>query len=219
MKKNRFKNIIPHLLWCGILFLSIQNSVAQDNKTKDAVDANATQIKTDSTVVNTNQEIIKDSVLFSKTLSFQKISFEIKGFKNQLIITTNGYTVDNKTVSKPIDGTITNAEIEDLNSDGYPEVIIFITASGTDNYGSIIGFSSNANKSMSEIAFPSFVDNPKINKGYNGHDEFAIVETNVVQRFPIYNEGKPTGKIRQIQYKLIDGEALRSLEITKIIEF
>ncbi len=186
-------------------------------------DTNTTKTITDSLVVNKNQEIKKDSVLFSKKLSFQNISFEIKGFKNHLLITPYGYLVDNRPVSKPIDGTITNAEIEDLNSDGFPEVMIYITSYGSGSYGTLIGFSSNSNKSMSEVAFPTSIDNPKINKGYRGHDEFAIVETNVVQRFPIYYEddtnSKPTGKMRQIQYKLKDGEASKLLVVDKIIEY
>jgi len=56
--------------------------------------------------------------------------------------------------------------------------------------------------------------------GYMGHDEFAIVETSLVRRFPIYKTGdsnsNPTGGTRQIQYKLKDGEGSRVFEIHKI---
>jgi hypothetical protein len=56
-----------------------------------------------------------------------------------------------------------------------------------------------------------------------GHDEFAMVENTFVQRFPIYNPGdtnaEPTGGTRQIQYKLVDGEASRLFEVDKVVEY
>jgi len=122
-----------------------------------------------------------------------------------------------------IDGSVTNAEIEDLNSDGFPEVLIYTTSAGSGSYGNVIGYSVNNGKSISQIYFPGIADNPKANKGYMGHDEFAIVETTLVQRFQLYNPGdpnsSPTGNIRQIQYKLRDGEASRKFVIDKIVEY
>ena len=55
-----------------------------------------------------------------------------------------------------------------------------------------------------------------------GHDEFAVVDNILVQKFPIYKKGdinsNPTGGIRQIQYKLKDGEASRIFAIDKIVD-
>ena len=101
--------------------------------------------------------------------------------------------------------------------------MIYITSAASGSYGTAIGFSGNNNKSMSEITIPRIVDNPKTNKGYMGHDEFALVEGTLVQRFPIYKEGdtnsKPTGGTRQIQYKLKNGEASKVFAVDKIIEY
>ena len=101
--------------------------------------------------------------------------------------------------------------------------MIYITSAASGSYGTAIGFSGNNNKSMSEITIPSMVDNPKANKGYMSHDEFALVEGTLVQRFPIYKEGdtnsKPTGGMRQIQYKLKNGEASKVFAVDKIIEY
>ena len=76
---------------------------------------------------------------------------------------------------------------------------------------------------MSAIYFPAIADNPNANKGYMGHDEFAVVELALIHRFKIYNEGdsnsNPTGKTRQIQYKLKDGEASRKFVVDKIFEY
>ena len=161
---------------------------------------------------------------FSRTLSLQNISFKVTALNDHLTIQPAGYELDNTLVSKEIEGmSVTNAEIEDLNSDGYPEILIYLNSDGSGSYGTVLGFSSNKNKSMSEISFPSVADNPKTNKGYMGHDEFAVVETTLSQRFPIYLDGDtnsgPTGKMRQIQYKLKDGEASRVFVVDKITEF
>ncbi len=168
-----------------------------------------------------------DPTVFHKSLSLQNIGFFIsstgEGSIQQLTIEPYGLEIDNDKISMEIDGIITNAEIEDLNSDGYPEILIYTVSAGSGSYGNVIGYSVNNGKSISQISFPNIADNPNANKGYMGHDEFAIVETTLVQRFQIYNEGdtnaNPTGNIRQIQYKLKDGEASRQFVIDKIIEY
>ena len=168
-----------------------------------------------------------DQRVFIKTLSLQNIGFDVsttgEGSMQQLTIQPFGLKIDNRKITKEIEGFVTNAEIEDLNSDGFPELLIYTTSAGSGSYGNVIGYSVNAGKSISEIYFPPIAENPKANKGYMGHDEFAIVETSLVQRFKIYKEGdtnsKPTGNIRQIQYKLKDGEASRKFIIDKIIEY
>ena len=167
------------------------------------------------------------SPAFIKTLSLQGITFDIyatnAGSVNTLTIQPRGLEIINDSVVHEIDGSVTNAEIEDLNSDGWPEVLVYINSAGSGSYGSVIGYSVNNGKSMSGIYLPDIMDNPEASKGYMGHDEFAIVETTLVRRFQTYNEGdsnaNPTGDMRQIQYKLVDGEASRLFKIDKILEF
>jgi hypothetical protein len=168
-----------------------------------------------------------DPRVFNKTLSLQNIGFDIsttgKGSIQQLTIQPYGLKKDNKKITVEVDGMVTNAEIEDLNSDGFPEILIYTTSAGSGSYGNVIGYSVNNGKSLSQIYFPSITDNPKVNKGYMGHDEFASVENTLVQRFKTFNandtNNSPTGNIRQIQYKLKEGEASRKFVIDKIIEF
>ena len=78
-------------------------------------------------------------------------------------------------------------------------------------------------KSLSQVSFPEIDPESKEAKGYQGHDEFAVVETVLARRFPIYLKGdsnaEPTGGTRQIQYRLKAGEAGWLLEVEKVIEF
>ena len=177
--------------------------------------------KKDALTVSTENKSEKPR--FSQKLTLNTISFEINLTGKQLTIQPSGLSVDNTKVIKQIEGTITNAEIGDLNRDGFPEVLVYITSDGSGSYGTVIGYSVNNGKSMSEIFMPNIADNPKANKGYMGHDEFSIVESTLCQRFKTYNpedtNSNPTGKIRQIQYKLKDGENSRVFVVDKIIEF
>ena len=155
--------------------------------------------------------------IFNKTLSFQNISFEIKttgeGSIQKLTIDTKGLELGDDTINIEIDGEVVNAEVEDLNSDGFPEVLIYTVSAGSGSYGNVIGYSVNDGKSISQIYFPDLSEDKKASAGYMGHDKFAIVETSLVRKFPIYNEvdtnSNATGGTRQVQYKLKDGEASR----------
>lgn len=165
-----------------------------------------------------------DKVLFRKALNYNEFNFFIEVYGNDLTIQPVGLTIDNQMVTHKIDGTVMNAEVGDLNIDGYPEVLVYIQSAGSGSYGSVIGYSVNNGKSMSMISdLPQVAENPEAGTGYMGHDEFAIVESTLVQRFPIYKPGdsnaKPTGGTRQIQYKLKDGEAMRQFVVDQIVEY
>lgn len=171
-----------------------------------------------------SKEIKTDTVpAFTKELSLNNISFKIVVTGNQMTITPSGLSVDNSPMVREIEGTVTNAEIGDLNSDTFPELFVYTTSEGSGSYGKAYGFSVNNGKSVSDITIPNVTDDPKLSKGYMGHDDFAIIEGILAQRFKTYNEGdtnsNPTGKTRQIQYKLREGEASRKLVVDQTIEF
>jgi hypothetical protein len=129
----------------------------------------------------------------------------------------------NSPESREIDGEVILSEIGDLNLDGSPEILIYLTSTDSSHYGTMIGYSVNNGKSMSQVYLPPISDNPELSQGYMGHDEFAIVENSLVQRFPLYkvqdSGAEPTGSIRQIQYKLVDGEASRRFDVDKVVEY
>lgn len=172
-------------------------------------------------------EILQTNTTFTDTvLTYpgSKISFRVSLNDKQLSITPSGLSATNTPVVHNITGyTIRMAETGDLNNDSYPEVFVYLTSDGSGSYGRLIGYSVNDGKSMSQVSLPEITDNPELSKGYMGHDEMAIVESTFCQRFPIYKEGdsnaNPTGGMRQIQYKLTEGEACRILKVDKVIEF
>lgn len=163
---------------------------------------------------------------FHKILSLQDISFDVsttgQGSIQNLRIQPGGLSIINRELNHEIDGRVVDAEIEDLNADGYPELLIYTQSAGSGSYGNVIAYSVNNGKSVSQVYFPPLSGNPEAMNGYMGHDKFTLIEGNLAQRFPIYKKGdtnaQPTGGMRQIQYKLVDGEASRRFEIVEITD-
>lgn len=158
-----------------------------------------------------------DPTIFSKVLRLQDIGFNVssaeKNGRKTLSVKPFGLELVNDPFTQNFDGSIIDAQVEDLNADGSPELIIFIDTekAGKQN---VIGFSVNNKKSMSPIYFPPISDNPTINKGYEGNDEFALVERFLIQRFPVAG----TDTLRQINYQLAKGENSSVFEVVSVDE-
>jgi hypothetical protein len=164
---------------------------------------------------------------FDRTLALQGIRFRVRTANdsslNTLEIVPSGLETDNSTVTQQIDGQVTGAEVADLDADGSPEIYVYINSVGSGSYGSLVAFAANRRKSLSQIHLPPVADNKQAARGYMGHDEFAVVENTLVQRFPFYGAGdvnaKPSGRTRQLQYKLRPGEAGWVLKLDRVVEF
>jgi hypothetical protein len=164
---------------------------------------------------------------FDKTFQLQGVTFRVTcpnaSSMNDLTIVPSGLTGDDRPVTQVIDGIATGAEVADLDSDGSPELYVFVQSAGSGSYGSLVAWSANRRRSLSLISLPPVSENPEVSKGYMGHDAFAIVENRLVQRFPVYRPGdsnaSPTGGTRQLHYRLVQGEAGWLLKIDRVVEF
>jgi len=160
---------------------------------------------------------------FDKVLKLQGITFHIQatneGSLNKLKITPSGLEEVNRVIAQEIDGSVTGAEIEDLNRDGSPEIYIYVTSAGSGSYGSLVAYSANNKKSLSEIYLAPIEDDKKNSVGYMGHDEFTLIENTFARRFPVYLKDDPNccpkGGTRQLEYKLVPGEATWQLKLLK----
>lgn len=163
-----------------------------------------------------------EPTIYSKVLKHGEISFNISTVQDddnvKLTIAPFGLSVDNTAFVKNIEGKVTGSEIEDLNGDGFPEVIVY-TQAGPDKIGHVEAVSVNNGKSMSLAYFRPTTADSRISAGYNGHDEFKLVDNQLRQRFPIYENGKATGRTRQAMYSLKDGEAMRIFKLENVTEY
>jgi len=160
---------------------------------------------------------------FDKVLTLQGITFHVvatnEGSLNQLTIVPTGLEGSNRVIKQEIDGSVTGAQIADINADGSPEIYVYVNSAGSGSYGTLVAYSANNKKSLSGIYLPSSQDDKKNAVGYMGHDEFKIMKSTLSRSFPVYKEGDanccPKGGTRQLQYKLIAGEAGWQLKLLK----
>ena len=150
---------------------------------------------------------------FNKTLELQGINFQVQssgeGSQQQLTITTTGAKPPIKPIRQTVNGQVVGAEVADLNSNGMPEIYVFVQGAGSGSYGEVVAFAVNKGSELSPITLPELTGANA--QGYQGHDQFQVVESCLARRFPIYKPGdsnaKATGGQRQICYKLKAGEA------------
>jgi len=114
---------------------------------------------------------------------------------------------------------ISDVLIADLDGSGFDEIYIITTSAGSGSYGTVLGFASNKDKSLSMINFPEIQEGDKNFVGYMGHDIFMIEDRTLVRIFPIYKQGdtnpNPTGRTRKLVYDLFPGEAMWQLKVEK----
>jgi len=106
---------------------------------------------------------------------------------------------------------ISDVFVADLDGNRFDEIYIVTTAAGSGRYGSVLGFASNKDKSLSMIHLPEIREGDAHFDGYMGHDSFRIEGRKLVRIFPVYGKGdtneKPTGGKRKLVYGLVPGEA------------
>ena len=146
------------------------------------------------------------------TMKIGKAGFKVlcsnkSELKNIVSITPIGFQNSARDVSFEIKGRILKAEVDDLNNDVFPDLVLYVFEPGDKGRGNVIGVSSVNNENFAPISFPDIVNDPKLRSGYNGFDSFLLMEGTLMRRFPVYStdsiNSKPTGMIRQIQYKVI----------------
>jgi hypothetical protein len=164
---------------------------------------------------------------FDQTLALQGIRFRVtshgEGAARKLRIEPQGLEIDNTPIERPIPGPVARAEIGDANGDGSPEIYVAIASPGRGTSGHLVAYSANRRKSLSEIYLPPFGRGAPGAKGYQGQDEFALGENAILRRFPVYagaaRNARATGKTRQVQYRLVAGEAGWRLRAYRVTEY
>jgi hypothetical protein len=165
--------------------------------------------------------------LFEQRLELNGISFLVtspnKPSDNTVRIVPSGLAIDNSPIDWAVQGVVTGAEVADMNIDRSPEVFVYVRGPAPEARGSIVALSANNRKSLSFITLPELTEHRGATKGYRGHDDFAVVEGTFVRRFPLFGKGgdpdAPTGKTRQLQYKLRKGEASWVLKLDRMFEY
>jgi len=131
--------------------------------------------------------------------------------KNSVMLSPVGFSGQGtRDVNFEVRGRVLKTEVDDLNNDGFPDLVLYVYGQGEKSIGNVIGISSVKNESFMPIMFPDIVNDPKLRIGYEGYDTFMLMEGTLMRRFPVYTVDstgpKPTGMYRQIQYGVVPAE-------------
>ncbi len=149
-----------------------------------------------------------DPLIFSKTLMMGDNQFFVEAEEGRLTVTPVGLE-QNDPFTMEIDGTPYEAEIGDITGDNQPEVAVYLV--DDQGKGSAQVFTVLGGRSMIQVNLPDISNNAEASEGYQGNDEWAMVENSLVRRFPIAGGGT-----KQIQYKVVAGEAMPQLQVENI---
>jgi hypothetical protein len=143
-----------------------------------------------------------------------KVTCKNKNFQeNELEVRPIGFDNEAREQDFMLRGRVAKAEIDDLNGDGYPDVVLYVYTDSAATYGTVYAFVSKQNKSFIGCILPDPVMDGKVNEGYKGHDQFSLMEGYLLDKFPIYKAGddkdKPSGGTRVILYQLVPDEGDR----------
>lgn len=148
------------------------------------------------------------SETFRSRLALQGVQFEVRTVGNRLFVVPSGLEIANDPVERELAASATDAEVADLDADGSPELYVYLKDAGDPAKASLAAWASNRRKSLSEVTIDPLENDPVLSAGYRGGDAFAVIENRLARRFPLYtSDGTPTGKMRQIAYRLQPGEA------------
>jgi hypothetical protein len=150
---------------------------------------------------------------YDSTLKIAKVGYKVncmnrKPDVNVLSIKPIGFKNEGGEVQREIKGRVIAAEIDDLNQDNFPDLIIYIIESS----GKMIPFtvSSKDNEYMQPILFPDITNDMQLSKGYRGKDEYELLQGELWRKFPIFDSDtaikEPTNKVRKIRYKVVAGD-------------
>lgn len=161
------------------------------------------------TTVSNGQKFLK----YDSTLKIGKVGYRVFCMnrsveKNAISIRPIGFKSEGRDITLDLKGKVAASEIEDLNNDGFPDLVVYVTEkSGNANLFSI---ASKENETIEPIILPDITNDMQMSKGYRGGDEYKLVEGILFRKFPVYESDTtiktPTNKVRQILYRVVRGD-------------
>src|SRR3954469_18356101 len=145
------------------------------------------------------------------TAGFSGVSYRVScnnknADENNVTISPKGFGKDVSNISLAIKGRLHKILVDDLNEDGFPDLVLCYYNGPNDELGNITSIASSGNNSLVPVTFPDIYTDQKLSEGYKGHDEFTVLVGTLQQSFPFYKPGDtdtPTGGTKVIQYKLM----------------
>ncbi len=213
------KRLLPLFI---VLLLTFSCKPEQGQKdSNQTISTSKLEIEIDEEIKSVEKVVYKTATGKSIELIIHKKSSGLNDFTIVALDFANGKDSLGIMDSEPLQQVM----VEDLDSNGYDELYLITTSSGSGSYGSIFGFASNQDLSLTTIYVPEITENDVQLDGpfygYMGHDSIYSNEGKIYRKYPIYKEGDPnccpTGGDKTLGYELKAGEASWILEINHSI--
>ncbi len=148
-----------------------------------------------------------NTVSYTEQLVAGGLSFKVRttgqGSQRSLTIVVERPDGQPTQIDEAIEGSVTNSVVTDLNNNTKPELLVFVSGSGSGSYGKVYGYEFER-EYWGELTIPALP--AELEKDYMGHDEFEIGDNRLVRTFPVYLETDPnccpTGGKHRITYIL-----------------
>lgn len=144
---------------------------------------------------------------FNKSLRFNVYTFtvtaadtgrvrdvQVKAYRGELLLTNFRVRVE---------GTVTGAEVGDLDNNRFPELYVYSTTNGSGSFGRVYGWQFLPER-KADITPANWRD--RLPDGYMGHDSVWVERDILCRKFPVYQPGdanaEPSGGYRMMRYKL-----------------
>ena len=156
--------------------------------------------------MNIDAQIQKiDTTAFFGVAGYRVTCSNKKEDANQVSISPKKFKNTVRDVSFMVKGKLTKILVDDLNDDGFPDLLLCLYSGVKNEKGTIVGIYSNETAIM-PVAFPDIYEDAKLREGYKGQDEFTIMVGSLMRSFPIFkptDTDTATGGTRVIQYKIV----------------
>jgi glucose/arabinose dehydrogenase len=161
------------------------------------------------------------SASFSKEVSYDNIKFQVTSpgstTANSFTVTPSGLSASNDPITENVQGQVVDVLANDMDGDNSPEVAVIVEETPGGKRKAYV-YSSFNRKSFGMVNFIDVTDAAKL-AGYQGGDEYDFVENTFIRRFPLYEGDQKSGKIRQFQFKMKKGEAMKQLVFDRQSDF
>ncbi len=209
------KSFLSLLLFLSLIVACKQEKVSPVSNEKQSVGKTILSERDQS--INTEPTIFQTTTGKSIELITQQKSSSLVDLK----IIPIDFQNNKDTLTIADSDPLQHAWINDLDGNGYDELYLITTATGSGSYGTIYGFASNQDLSMTPIYVPEISEKDLLPDGnfygYMGHDSIYISNNKIHRKYPIYKEGDanccPSGGDRTLSYDLKAGEASWILSI------
>ena len=156
---------------------------------------------------------------FSKSLERGNFTADITvtgaGNRRTLALTARRAGQELAVIRDSVAGEITEALLTDLNQNELPEILVFAREAGSQAHGQVYGYEF-ATQAWERFQLPNLP--PEATTGYQGHDQFTVVNSDLVRTFPVYRPtdalAAPSGGQRTVRYALDHTLRLTELSIT-----